>query len=77
MGEHGHMPAGPARFGTELHAQHEATRRLASHDQTRPPYRVCVRRMAAFAIDCAAMATLGFLLAKSMATNLGFLNENY
>ncbi len=76
MGEKGDIPVESARFATELRIQHEATRRLVSHDQNKPPYRVCVRRAAAFAVDCAAMAGLGLLLAESPIAQLRFLNEN-
>ncbi len=76
MEEKGHNPAEHARFATELRIQHEATRQLVSHDQDTPPYRVCVRRVAAFAVDCAAMVALGLLLAESPIAQLRFLNEN-
>ena len=77
MKDQGPSPDQHERFSSALHAQHEASRQLAGREGTGLSYRVSVRRVIAFAIDCAALVAIGFILARFTVPKFEFIDQNW
>ena len=72
----GPTPTSEERLSTQLHTQHQFSKKLSDRDIGKPSYHVTLRRAMAFLIDCALLTGLGIWLAHFAGPELDFLDEN-